>query len=454
MTTGHGTGRPPDTALDTDVLICGSGVAGTAAACALGQLGLRVTLVDKRRTQPSLWKGEVLQPGSLDSLHTWGSLGHLEARRAVRLSRLVARTADGEELMAMDFATLGGERPWMLAHGYSTILECMAASLGPTVRLRRGVLVKELAMDGGGRVSGVRAMVDGTAVDIRARLVVAADGMSSRLRGLAGIDAEPVAYDHRLLSFELPGTLPVDDEVSAHVTDRGLVMLYPLPDARIRVYVQVGADELRGAGPAELRRWCAGLVGQVPALRPIEGLLEEHLGQRQLMPVWHYRAPALVRPGIVLLGEAAHVVHPLAAQGMNTSIDEAEGLAARLADVDLADGAAVDRALRGYEDDRMSRIEAVHAMSHNAARMMTSTSRGGRIMGRRLMRGTARSRRLSYLVTYNMSGLGMRPLTRFDRLVQLGVVPDLRARSFTPPRSAGHRAGSGTPAGRDNGQRD
>ncbi|WP_233273284.1 FAD-dependent oxidoreductase [Streptomyces broussonetiae] len=452
MTTDHGT----DHRVDTDVVVCGAGVAGLAAACALGRLGLEVTLLDKRPSQPPLWKGEVLQPGSLDSLHAWDVLGRLEARRAVRLNRLVARTAGGQELMAMDFAVLGCERPWMLAHDYSTILECMAESLGPRVRLHRGVLVKDLSRDAEGRIRGVRAVTDGTALDIRAGLVVAADGMSSRLRKLAGIDAGPVAYDHRLLSFELPGTLPVDDEVSAHATDRGLVMVYPLPDARIRVYVQVRTDELRRATPAELRRWCERLLGQVPALAPIAKLLEGNLERHQLIPVWCYRAPSLVRPGIVLLGEAAHVVHPLAAQGMNTSIGDAEALAARLAAVDLADGAAVDGALRGYENDRMSKIRAVHTMSHNAARMMTSTSLGGRVLGRRLMRGTARSSRLNYLTTYNMSGFGMRPLGRIDRLVQLGVLPDLRARSFTAPPVPGRLAGSAPQVrreSRDNGEK-
>ncbi|ORT47976.1 hypothetical protein KBI5_16815 [Frankia sp. KB5] len=421
--------------MDTDVVVCGSGVAGLAAACALGRLGLEVTVLDKQRTQPSVWRGEILQPGSLSHLHAWDALGRLEARQAVRLSRLVARTSAGDELMALDFTALGGERPWMLSHDYSTILQCMAESLGPTVRLRRGALVKNLSRDAAGRVCGVRAATNGTVLDVRAGLVVAADGMSSRLRGHAGIRVEPDAYDHRLLSFELPGTPPVDDEVSAHVTDRGLIMIYPLPDARIRVYVQVGTYELRGASPAELRRWCARLVGQVPALAPVARLLEENLHRRQLLPVHRFRAPSLVRPGIVLLGEAAHVVHPLAAQGMNTSIGDAEALAARLAAVDLADGASVDGALRGYENDRMSKIQAVHTMSHNAARMMTSTSRGGRALSRRLMRGTARSRRLNQLTTYNMSGLGMRPLGRLDRLVQFGVLPDLRARSFLAPRA-------------------
>ncbi|WP_305788014.1 FAD-dependent oxidoreductase [Symbioplanes lichenis] len=438
MTTGHGADR----VVDTDVVICGAGVAGLAAACALGRSGLDVTLLDKRPVQPSLWKGEVLQPGSLGALDAWGVLGRLERRRAVRLTRLVARAADGAELMALDFSVLGSDRPWMLAHDYSTILDCMAESLGPAVRLRRGVLVKDLSTDPDGRVTGIRAVAGGTALEIRAGLVVAADGMSSRLRTLAGIEVQPVAYEHRLLSFELPGTLAAGDEVSAYATGRGLVMVYPLPDARIRVYVQVTAGELRRADPEELRRWCAALVGRVPALTPIAGLLEEHATRHQVLPVRRYRAPSLVRPGLVLLGEAAHVVHPLAAQGMNTSIGDAEALAARLAAVDPGDGAAVDAALRRYEHDRMSRIQAVHTMSHNAARMLTSTSRGSRVLNRRLMRGTARAGRLRYLTTYNMSGLGMHPLDRLDRLIQLGVLPDLRARSFAARRAPGHRPGT------------
>lgn len=73
-------------------------------------------------------------------------------------------------------------------------------------------------------------------------------------------------------------------------------------------------------------------------------------------------------------------------------------------------------------------------MSHNAARMMTSTSRGGRVLGRCLLRGTARSGRLRYLTTYNMSGLGMRPLGALDRLVQLGVLPDRMTRPLVATR--------------------
>ncbi|MFF4037027.1 FAD-dependent oxidoreductase [Streptomyces sp. NPDC001816] len=411
--------------VDADIVICGAGVAGLAAACALGRLGLDVLLLEKQRRQPPVAKGEVLQPGSLNLLHGWGVLPALEARRAVRLDRLVARRADGSELLTMDFGQLDTERPWMLSHDYATILECLGESLGGTVRWQRGVLVDDLLTDQYGRVTGVRT-AGASGREIRARAVLAADGRSSRLRRLSGMTADPVAYGHRLLSFELSGRPPVADEVSSYVTDRGLVMVYPLPDDRIRVYVQVTADELRKADRERLRQWCDELLTDVPALGPLATVLRDSLDSRQLLPVFQFRASSLVRPGIALIGEAAHGVHPLAAQGMNTAIGDAAALASRLADVDLGDRTALDGALRAYETERLERIKDIHSMSHSAARIMTSTTRGGRILGRRLLCGSARSGRLRYQMTYNMSGLGMRPLGTLDRLVQLGVLPDRR----------------------------
>jgi 2-polyprenyl-6-methoxyphenol hydroxylase-like FAD-dependent oxidoreductase len=416
--------------LEADVAVCGAGVAGLAMARALDSIGLDVLVLEKTPRQPLVWKGEVLQPGALGTLDSWGVLRRLEARGAVRLNRLVARASDGAELLPMDFSVLVGERPWMLAHDHVTILECLRASLSPSVRVLRGVRVEDTVRDARGRIAGLRAAHQGKEVDIRTRLVVAADGMSSRLRKLCGIEVSPQPYDHRLLSFELAGVPETTDEVSAYVTERGLVMVYPLPEDRTRIYVQVAADEVRAADAERMHRWGERLLEQVPALQPLAKTLLADLDRRQLLPVWRYRSPALTRPGIVLAGEAAHVVHPLAAQGMNTSIADAAALAARIAAVDLADRAALDKALRGYERDRIGRIGDIHTMSHNAARMMTGTTPGNRRLGRRLLSGTARSPRLRYLVTYNMSGLGMHPLGTLDRLAQLGVLPDFRARGF------------------------
>ena len=56
-----------------DVVVCGAGVGGLAAARALGTLGLRVLVVDKQRTPRDVAKGEVLQPGALRARRRWGT---------------------------------------------------------------------------------------------------------------------------------------------------------------------------------------------------------------------------------------------------------------------------------------------------------------------------------------------------------------------------------------------
>ncbi|GAA0503754.1 NAD(P)/FAD-dependent oxidoreductase [Saccharopolyspora thermophila] len=408
------------TAESADVVVCGAGVGGLAAACALGARGLRVLLLEKRPKPVPVAKGEVLQPSSIQILREWGVLPRLEERGAVPLDRLVIREADGRRVMVFDYAALAGQRH-LLSHDHGEILGALADSLGDGVRWRRGALVRDLLRDGSGRICGVVVDEDGRGVEVRAPLVVAADGLSSRLRRLAGISAEPVEYPHRLASFELTGGPELPAEVSSYLTDRGLRLLYPLPGGRIRLYVQVGADELRGVRKDDLASWCDGVVAGTPALKPLLGVLRDSFGTRQLLKLWRFTADRMAVPGLAMVGEAAHAVHPMAAQGMNTAIADAHTLAGL-----LGGQSTVDTALDRYQRARAGWVRHIDRMSHDATRMITDTSWAGRLIGRRMLRRTSRNARLRFVATYNMAGLGIRPFTVLDRMHQLGL-PDPRA---------------------------
>ncbi|MBV8932292.1 MAG: FAD-dependent monooxygenase [Kutzneria sp.] len=410
-----------------DVVVCGAGVAGLATACAIGRLGLRVLLLDKQRERRPIAKGEVLQPGSLPILHDWNVLQGLQERDAVRLNRLVIREADGTGLLDFDYGMLADGRAWMLAHDYQVILDALTDCLADTVQWRRGVLVEGTIMDSAGRVAGVRVVEAGRRYEVRAPLVVGADGMSSRLRKAAGITVNPIEYHHKLMSFDISGIAEQDDEVAAYVTDRGLHLRYPLPGGRVRLYAEVSPDRLRVLGRAGLAEWIEGLLAEVPALRPLGDPLRASLDRRQILSVRRFTSPRLQRPGLALVGEAVHAVHPMAAQGMNSAIADANALAGCLAAAGSVDPESVDGALRSYHDERIGLLHQIATMSHNATRMMTGTSRGGRMLGRRMLRGTAGNPRLRFLVTYNLSGLGMRPLGTTDRLYQVGLLPDRHA---------------------------
>ena len=413
-----------------DAVVCGAGAGGLASARALGALGLRVLVVDKQPELRPVAKGEVLQPGALRVLRRWGTERLLEQRDGVRLGRLVVRAPAGTPLMALDYGRLPEGDRWLLSHDHLTILDALAEGLGPTVEVRRGVLVEEALRDGSGRVTGVAVTEGGRRYEVHAPLTVAADGISSRLRRAAGIDARRVDYPHRLVSFDLAGA-PRPDDFSAYLSARGLRLVYALPGDRVRLYVQTAPDELRGGRDrSALAAWAEGVVAEVPALEPLAGPLLAGLDSRQMLPVSRFLSPRLAVPGMAFVGEAAYAVHPMAAQGMNTAITCAASLADRLAD--HLDGAAptaatVDAALRAYQAERRPILAQAATTSDNAARMVTDLTWRGRVVGRRAVRCTGRNPRLLHTVTYNMSGLGPRPMTFLDRLHQLGVLPDPRA---------------------------
>ncbi|MDT0341309.1 FAD-dependent oxidoreductase [Streptomyces litchfieldiae] len=429
-----------DGAGDPRVVVCGAGAGGLAAARALGAAGLRVLVLDKRSRPAPVAKGEVLQPGALRVLGEWGVLSPLVERGTAPLSRIVTRTAEGEPSMVFDYLTLPPGFRSLMSSDHLTILDALGEGLPGHVEIRRGAVAEDLVTDASGRVAGVRVRQGGRRYEERCLLVVAADGMSSRLRQAAGITAEPRAYGHRLVAFELPGAPARPPEVTAYDTPRGLRLVYALPHARTRLYVQVRPDELRGMTWADLVRWGAGLDRDAPALRPLGERVVEALDTRQIFTLRRFIASSLTVPGLVLVGEAAHAVHSLAAQGMNTAIAEAYALVGQLGRSGFDGPAAVDRALLAYEAERMRWTRHIDRMSHDAVRMVTETAWPARTLGRRMLRRTRRSRRLSYIATHNLAGLGIHPFGAWDRLHQVGL-PDPRAGRL--PRWSGER---GAPA--------
>ncbi|MFG2525975.1 FAD-dependent oxidoreductase [Streptomyces sp. NPDC048527] len=445
-----------------DVLVCGAGVAGLAAARALGDLGLHVLLLDKQRAPRDIAKGEVLQPGALRVLRRWGTEQLLCERGAVGLDRLVVRSPDGAALMALDYGQLPEGDRSLLAHDHAEILRALAEGLPPTVEIRRGTLVREALREPDGRVTGLVLTSDrGSEGDsaagpdddaaghlagqagrtVRAPLVVAADGISSRLRRAAGIGGKRVDYPHRLVSVELTRsdegtrTGPVPGDFSAYLTHRGLRLVYPLPRGRVRLYLQTEPDELRGLGGARFTAWLQEAVAEVPALAGFGWALAEGAGSRQVFSVSRYLAERFAAPGLALVGEAGYAVHPMAAQGMNTAITSAASLADRLAPLlpaagggrPMLDAATVDAALDAYEAERRPFLASAAKTSANAARMVTDLAWPGRVVGRRAVRCTGANPRLLHIVTHNMAGLGPRPLTPLDRLQQIGLLPDPHA---------------------------
>ncbi|MEU5239728.1 NAD(P)/FAD-dependent oxidoreductase [Streptomyces lydicus] len=424
-----------------DVLVCGAGVGGIASARALSELGLRVLLIDRQLAPPRIAKGEVLQPGALRILRKWGTDRLLRERGAVTLNRLVIREPDGSAALTLDYRQLPPDDQQLLVHDHHVILAALTDSLGPNVEVRRGTLVREALTDTTGRVTGLRLEQHGVNTHVYAPLVVAADGLASRLRRTTGIWGTRKNYPHRLLSLDLTDPAWRPEDFSAFLTRRGLRLAYPLPEGRLRLYLQTRPDELRGLQHDQLHDWTSRALAEIPALDSLKPSLPAALDHRQIFSVARFLTERLVTPGMALIGEAAYAVHPMAAQGMNTAITSAAALAdqlarqlrkpasrantpTRTAAAPRLNATAVDAALNAYQTEQLPHLARTQQLSANAARMVTSVSLPTRLVGHRMMRRTGTNPRLLHTITNNLAGTAPHlPLTTLDRLRQIGLLP-------------------------------
>jgi len=431
---------------DGDVIVCGAGVGGLAVAAALARYKLRVLVLDKHPRQLDVYKGELLQPRSLEILSSLGALSQLRESGAVPAHLLECRTANGGFLGALDYRALGGTFDYVLLHYHRDIRAAlMNVARNEGVDVRFGARVERIVRDPDGRVAGV-AIGD---EELRAALIVAADGRTSVMRRNAGLGADFEQYAHHLLAYQLEDAPVLGPAVTAFLTRHGLRALYQMPGGRARLYVQIQPGEYSEIRRMGFSAWLDELLASTTGLDRIGVALHAATTRPQLMGAWHGQASGLAVPGLALVGDAAHCVHPMAGQGMNAAIADSWLLAenvgqTRRARGGLLDPTCVDAAVYEYERQRTVQLMHIVRLSHRLASFFTSTSPLTRAIGHRMLVSNRHNDRLRYVVTHNMAGLGYRRFTRRDRLHQFGLLRSSRAGEGTVPmpRPPNERGGS------------
>jgi 2-polyprenyl-6-methoxyphenol hydroxylase-like FAD-dependent oxidoreductase len=216
----------------------------------------------------------------------------------------------------------------------------------PSFRLVMGARVEALVQDDDGCVRGVRYRARDGWHEVRTQLVVGADGRSSRLRALAGLDAVRAAMPFDMLWFRLPRH-ETDPAGGAYLGDGGWAALQDR-GAQWQVGYSLakgGYARLRAQGLDALRRSVAlrvpWLAGRTDALRD--------WSQTSLLAVESCRLRRWYRPGLLLIGDAAHTMSPVGGVGISVALQDAAvasnvlGPRLRAGRVAVADLAAVQR---------------------------------------------------------------------------------------------------------------
>lgn len=360
---------------ETDCCIVGGGPAGLMLALLLARRGVRVTLLEAHKDFDREFRGNTLNPSALEILERLGLEEEVfKLRPAQRVYSFVLQ-ANGKKETFADFSRLEKPYPYILMVPQARFLELVAreASRYPNFRLLMGARVRELVREGDRFAGAVYRDEGGDLREVRAALTVGADGRFSRTRKLAGLEgAKKGAKQHMdVFWFNLPRR-EEDPEGAGAVFRIGRGCLLVLMDHS--EYWQVGYIFPKG-GYARLKE--EGL----PALRRTVAALAPELADRvatlkdwkegSLLSVESDRLRRWHRPGLLLLGDAAHVVSPIGGVGINLAIQDAVVAANVLADP-LLEGGASDRHLRAVQRRRALPVRLVQGAQGLAQRWVVA----------------------------------------------------------------------------------
>jgi 2-octaprenyl-3-methyl-6-methoxy-1,4-benzoquinol hydroxylase/2-octaprenylphenol hydroxylase len=362
-----------------DVLIIGAGMVGAAAACLLARAGFSVTVVESQEPKahdPSTAVGlrvSAFSPGSADVLAEAGAWRQIEQQRHCAYRRM--RVEDRDESVVLEFSApeFGLER-------LGTIIENQLVqwTLWQSLQVMGGVDIicpDRLESLDQGEGNAIATLESGR--QIACRLLVGADGANSGVRRILGIEQQHWEYgQHGLVSVietEQPNTglawqrfmeggplafLPLEDGTSSIVWSR------PHDEARrlLELDDETFLAELQQAASTESKSW--------------PGVMRA-CGPRAAFPLTMRLSQRYAGPRAVLMGDAAHVVHPLAGQGVNLGLLDAAGLVEVLVDArsHQADIAS-EKTLRKYGRWRRSEAEIMARGIHGIRGLFTPEALG------------------------------------------------------------------------------
>jgi ubiquinone biosynthesis UbiH/UbiF/VisC/COQ6 family hydroxylase len=351
--------------MNFDVVIIGGGLVGASLAAALKNSGLALALVE---SQPLLmpedessveaeWDSRIyaISPGSRSFLEQSGAWSLLDASRIAPVEEMRVFGDTGAELEFSAYQMGVAELACILEN------RALQHALWQVMQQQENLTLFQPAHCAALEFGDAFAMLtleDGRTLN--AKLIVGADGRDSWVRKLAGISAAPVDYQQNGVVANFACELPHRGIAYQWFQLDGILALPPLPGNRVSMVWSVSPEK-----SAEL----LALTHEELSIK-VAAAAQHMLGKMQLItppaafPLRLLVLPQISAPRVALIGDAAHNMHPLAGQGVNTGFRDARQLAQILLERGAQNDCGDAQLLRRYERKRKEDIYTMQATTN------------------------------------------------------------------------------------------
>ncbi|MFT4254237.1 MAG: FAD-dependent oxidoreductase [Caulobacter sp.] len=347
--------------VEVDCCVVGGGPAGMMAGLLLARAGVKVAVLEKHGDFLRDFRGDTVHPSTLQAMADLGWLDDFLKLPHTKVRAMSAQVGD-ETLHVADFAGLKTAAPFIALMPQWDFLDFLAdrGRAWPTFDLRMNAEALGL-IESGGRFTGVRARTPDGPLEVRARLVIAADGRRSILRDAAALPVEDLGAPMDVLWMRLSRKPTDDPEAPLGRASAGrLFVTIPREGYYQCGYVAAkgGFGAIKAAGIEAFRRQVAeaapAVADRVDELSSFDDV--------HLLTVTVDRLTQWSKPGLLCIGDAAHAMSPVGGVGVNLAVQDAVAAANLLHDAFALDDAALDGRARAVQARRLPPVRAMQAV--------------------------------------------------------------------------------------------